>query len=121
MEGSVETKNDIFTNLFKNRALLLQPNAYITFNFRYFNKTTRTNEVLPSVDAGGPTKTVFLNLSELFNDSSYEYFNLFFVNPNNILTLNEVQRNNNEKLEKVKFLGSLFGLCLRLRQNIFSY
>ncbi len=113
-ENGITKKNDIFTSLFNFRQTLFTPNAYLTFNFENYS----TGQILPTADAGGPRKTVFLRLSQLFNDSTREYFNLF-ISDTETGFINLVSTCEKSELQKIKFLGSLFGLALRLKVNIF--
>ena len=104
---------DIFEKIFTNRNIILKPNSKPFFIFI----DVLTNERDEGIDAGGLTRTVFkylsLNLSNSIFFKMDENTKLFKLN-----SFNEESLKKNFNKEKIYFIGQLFGLAIKLNQQI---
>ncbi len=116
LSQNIEVQN-IFTQLFRYQNDLSINNPKPFFIFR--NLITNVRDA--GIDAGGLTKTVFLRLSDFLNSS---YPNPYLVKDNDTeyykfrpMLRTELDSNNNR--QKIKFLGTLFGIIIKQKQQIF--
>ena len=118
---------NIFDTLYRNKDKLLE------LNKKPYFKEYKFGTSLPSeaIDAGGVTKTIFSSISELFKSSEFPLF--FYSKKENLLSLGSIEqikskpetpdyeiekKNFDNSLDKFKFLGSLFGLAIKLGLQI---
>ncbi len=111
-----KTIMDIFTQLYTNKATFdhLNPKPF----FIFYNMLTNARQ--EGIDAGGLTKTVFLRLSDLLNSPEFSFF--LVKDPQtkyfrfNIIPPSELTQ---DIRLKITFLGQLFGIIIKLKQQIY--
>ncbi len=110
------TINNMFTQLYHSKAVLDQVNPKPFFIF--YNMLTNVRQ--EGIDAGGLTKTVFLRLSDLLNSPEFSFF--LVKDPQtryfrlNIIPASELTE---DIRLKITFLGQLFGIIIKLKQQIY--
>jgi len=108
---------NIFNTLYENKVNLLSGNkTEIVKPFFIFNNyETKTRD--EGIDYGGLTKTVFLKLSELFISDNFDLF--IYDSSVKINYLKIAENPSVEYLNRIEFLGSLFGIAINLELQIF--
>jgi len=113
-EQLLQDEINIFEILYEYKEILLIPNSKPFF--KYYNLTDKSFD--DAIDSGGLTKNVFYLLSKYFGKTKS---NLYFTQDSDtkLYTLKAfTKKPSKEEIDKIYFIGQLFGLAIKLSQLI---